>query len=47
VPTIVVTAGGGEIGRIVETPASGKIEKDLARILAPVEGWKLSEAPHD
>lgn len=47
VPTIVVTAGGSEIGRIVETPASGKIEKDLARILAPVEGWELPEDPDD
>lgn len=47
VPTIVVTAGGSEIGRIVETPVSGKIEKDLARILAPIEGWELPEDPDD
>ncbi|MGV8039887.1 MAG: peptidylprolyl isomerase [Thermoanaerobaculaceae bacterium] len=47
VPTIVVTVGGSEIGRIVETPASGKIEKDLARILAPVEGWELPEDTDD
>jgi len=47
VPTIVVTAGGSEIGRIVETPASGRIEEDLARILAPVEGWEVSEAEHE
>lgn len=47
VPTIVVTAGGSEIGRIVETPASGRIEKDLARILAPVEGWEIPEAEHE
>lgn len=47
VPTIVVTAGGTEIGRIVETPASGRIEEDLARILAPVEGWEVPEAEHE
>ncbi|MCU0292701.1 MAG: peptidylprolyl isomerase [Thermoanaerobaculaceae bacterium] len=47
VPTIVVTAGGSEIGRIVETPASGRIEEDLARILAPVEGWEVPEAEHE
>jgi hypothetical protein len=41
VPTIVVTAGGAEIGRIVETPKSGSIEEDLVRILAPVEGWEI------
>ncbi len=41
VPTIVVTAGGSEVGRIVETPKSGSIEEDLVRILAPVEGWEL------
>ena len=41
VPTIVVSAGGSEIGRIVETPASGSIEEDLVRILAPVEGWDV------
>jgi cyclophilin family peptidyl-prolyl cis-trans isomerase/HEAT repeat protein len=43
VPTIVVTAGGSEIGRIVETPKSGSIEEDLVRILAPVEGWELPD----
>lgn len=47
VPTIVVTAGGSEIGRIVETPASGRIEKDLVSILAPVEGWELQEDPDE
>jgi cyclophilin family peptidyl-prolyl cis-trans isomerase/HEAT repeat protein len=41
VPTIVVTAGGSEVGRIVETPKSGSIEGDLVRILAPVEGWEV------
>jgi len=43
VPTIVVTAGGAEIGRIVETPKSGSVEEDLVRILAPVEGWQLPD----
>jgi thiol-disulfide isomerase/thioredoxin len=33
VPTIIVERGGREIGRIVETPASGTIEEDLAAIL--------------
>lgn len=47
VPTIVVTAGGSEIGRIVETPASGRIEEDLTRILAPIEGWELPEPEHE
>jgi cyclophilin family peptidyl-prolyl cis-trans isomerase len=42
-PTIVVTAGDSEVGRIVETPKSGSIEEDLVRILAPVEGWDLPE----
>lgn len=48
VPTIVVTAGGAEIGRIVETPSSGSLERDLARILAVVEGWDLpaEQTPH-
>ncbi len=41
VPTIVVTAGGAEVGRIVETPKSGRVEEDLARILAPIEGWEI------
>lgn len=41
VPTIVVSAGGAEVGRIVETPASGSIEEDLARMLAPLEGWDV------
>jgi cyclophilin family peptidyl-prolyl cis-trans isomerase/HEAT repeat protein len=41
VPTIVVTAGGAEVGRIVETPKSGRIEEDLVRILAPIEGWEV------
>ena len=41
VPTIVVTAGGSEVGRIVETPKSGNVEEDLVRILAPIEGWVL------
>ncbi len=40
-PTIVVTAGGAEVGRIVETPKSGRIEEDLVRILAPIEGWEV------
>lgn len=39
VPTIVVTFQGGEVGRIVETPASGTLEWDLVRLLAPLEGW--------
>jgi cyclophilin family peptidyl-prolyl cis-trans isomerase len=41
VPTVVVTVGGSEVGRIVEEPKSGSIEEDLVRILAPVEGWEL------
>jgi len=41
VPTIVVTMSGAEVGRIVETPASGTIEEDLVRILAPLEGWEV------
>lgn len=41
VPTIVVTAAGSEVGRIVETPKSGSVEEDLVRILAPIEGWVL------
>ena len=41
VPTIVVTTGGSEVGRIAESPTSGSIEEDLVRILAPVEGWAL------
>lgn len=47
VPTIVVAAGGQEIGRIVETPASGRIEEDLVRILAPFEGWEVPEEHDD
>lgn len=43
VPTIVVTAGGSEVGRIVETPKSGSLEEDLVRILAPIEGWSVPE----
>ncbi len=43
VPTIVVAAGGSEVGRIVETPKSPSLEEDLARILAPVEGWQLPD----
>jgi hypothetical protein len=41
VPTIAVSTGGREIGRIAEAPASGRIEEDLVRILAPVEGWAV------
>jgi cyclophilin family peptidyl-prolyl cis-trans isomerase/HEAT repeat protein len=41
VPTVVVTVGGSEVGRIVEAPKSGSIEEDLVRILAQVEGWEL------
>ncbi|MEP0774382.1 MAG: peptidylprolyl isomerase, partial [Acidobacteriota bacterium] len=41
VPTIVVTFEGGEVGRIVETPSSGSLERDLVRILAPLEGWPI------
>ena len=41
VPTIVVSTGGAELGRIAETPASGSIEEDLVRILAAVEGWDV------
>lgn len=44
VPTIVVTAGGAEIGRIVETPRSGRMEEDLVRILAPIEGWAVEDS---
>jgi cyclophilin family peptidyl-prolyl cis-trans isomerase/HEAT repeat protein len=44
-PTIVVSIGGHEVGRIVETPTSGTVEGDLVRILAPVEGWPTDEAP--
>jgi len=43
VPTIVVTFGGSELGRIVETPLSGSLEEDLVRILAPLEGWDVPE----
>ena len=43
VPTIVVAAGGAEVGRIVESPKSSSIEEDLARILAQVEGWQLPD----
>jgi thiol-disulfide isomerase/thioredoxin len=43
VPTIVVTLGGSEVGRIVETPLAGSLEEDLVRILAPFEGWNLPE----
>lgn len=39
VPTIVVTFEGTEVGRVVETPASGVLERDLVRLLAPLEGW--------
>jgi cyclophilin family peptidyl-prolyl cis-trans isomerase len=41
VPTIVVTVGTTEIGRVVESPKSGSLEEDLVRILAPVEGWEM------
>jgi cyclophilin family peptidyl-prolyl cis-trans isomerase len=44
VPTIVVTLEGAEVGRIVETPASGSLEEDLATILAPLEGWQVPSA---
>lgn len=43
VPTIVVTFGGAEVGRVVETPLSPTLEEDLVRILAPLEGWELPE----
>jgi len=43
VPTIVVTFGGSEVGRFVETPLSGSLEEDLVRILAPLEGWDVPE----
>jgi len=43
VPTIVVTFGGSEVGRIVETPLAGTLEEDLVRILAPLEGWEVPE----
>ncbi|MBZ5590104.1 MAG: peptidylprolyl isomerase [Acidobacteriia bacterium] len=43
VPTIVVTAGGSEVGRVVETPKSGSVEEDLVRILSSVEGWQLPD----
>lgn len=43
VPTIVISAGGAEIGRIVETPATGSIEKDLVTLLGPIEGFALPE----
>nr|BAL56790.1 peptidyl-prolyl cis-trans isomerase, cyclophilin-type domain protein [uncultured prokaryote] len=44
VPTIVVTFGGAEVGRVVETPLAPTLEEDLVRILAPLEGWELPEA---
>ncbi len=34
VPTVIVERGGREVGRIVETPATDSIEKDLAAILS-------------
>lgn len=34
VPTVIVERGGREIGRIVETPAAGTMEEDLAAILS-------------
>lgn len=43
VPTIVVTFGGAEVGRVVETPLAPTLEEDLVRILAPLEGWELPE----
>lgn len=43
VPTIVVTFGGAEVGRVVETPLAPTLEEDLVRILAPLEGWQLPE----
>lgn len=43
VPTIVVTFGGAEVGRVVETPLAPTLEEDLVRILAPLEGWDLPE----
>lgn len=43
VPIIVVTFGGAEVGRVVETPLAPTLEEDLVRILAPVEGWELPE----
>jgi len=43
VPTVVITLEGQEVGRIVETPASGSVDEDLVRILAPVEGWQVPE----
>ncbi len=45
VPTIVITVEGSEIGRIVETPTSGSIEEDVARILASVEGFAVPPTP--
>lgn len=46
VPTMVVTFGGAEVGRVVETPLSPTLEEDLVRILAPLEGWELPEEGH-
>lgn len=43
VPTMVVTFGGAEVGRVVETPLAPTLEEDLVRILAPLEGWDLPE----
>jgi len=43
VPTMVISAGGAEIGRIVETPATGSIEKDLVTMLSAIEGFPLPE----
>lgn len=43
VPTVVVSSGGVELGRIVETPASGRVERDLVNILAAIEGFPLPE----
>lgn len=46
VPTIVVTFGGAEVGRVVETPLTPTLEEDLVRILAPLEGWDLPDPSH-
>jgi len=39
IPTVIVTFGGLEIGRISESPSHGSMERDLAHILSHIEGW--------
>lgn len=39
IPTVVVSFGGVEIGRISESPVHGSVERDLASMLSHLEGW--------